>query len=172
MKLLAPLALILAGCFVASDVDRKDPEQSYFSTGGKKDGDKKKPQFPFEKWNFGPAEKIWGLKVKSMEFDPPQTGFQNITPYTFLIEFTRDLQPEELTKLKEAFPTNNNIKTTRSKKFELYHLDSDNVVVEKQTYFFVNSELTGVKGDRFRLLAHGGSYPEKKAVKVELRIIK
>jgi len=58
-----------------------------------------------------------------------------------------------------------------SKKVAFFYFDKDNVVIEKQSIFYATSEMTGVKGDRFRLLVKGtggGQVP----VKAELRVIK
>ncbi len=148
MKFLTLFALAVVLCFGSSVV------------GG---GDKKKPPLPLEKWNFDLAEKTWGLKVKSMDYNEG-----NLAPYNVLFEFTKDLQPEQLKKLREAFPSDEKI---RSKTVAFFFFDKDNVVTEKQSFFFATSELTGAKGDRFRLLVRGSNNPHK-VVKVELRVIK
>jgi hypothetical protein len=56
---------------------------------------------PLDKGGFEYAVKTWALKVKSA------SNNANLKKYTFVVEFTKDLKPEELTSLIEAFSPSN-----------------------------------------------------------------
>jgi hypothetical protein len=116
---------------------------------------------PLEKWKFEYAAKTWGLKVKSASYNAHRRR------YTFVVEFTRDLKTEELKSLIEAFPSTH--QAGGSKKLAFYFFDKDNVIVQKRSDFGTASELTGVKGDAFRLETFGASSMVREAVKAELR---
>jgi hypothetical protein len=114
-----------------------------------------------DKWGFEYAVKTWGLKVKSASYNANQKK------YTFVVEFTKDWKPEELTSLIEAFPPSG--RAEGSKKLAFYFFDKKNVIVLKRWDFRTTSELTGVKGDAFRLETYGASPMEKEALRAELR---
>jgi hypothetical protein len=113
---------------------------------------------PLDKWGFEYAVKTWALKVKSASY--------NNNKYTFVVEFTKDLKPEELTSLKEAFPPSN---SREGSKLACYFFDKDNVIVDKRSDFRTTTELTGMKGDAFRLEIYGPSSSGANVVRAELR---
>ena len=102
------------------------------------------PPLPLEKWDFEYLTKTWGLKPKSVS----HIGLKS--EYTFVFEFTKDLKPEEVKKLKEDLGHG---KVGGSPTLALYAFDKDNVAVEKRSDFFVTGEVTGVKGDAIRMRA-------------------
>ncbi len=126
---------------------------------------KDEPRIPLDKWGFAAIEKAWGLKLKSVS-----GGTQVNSPYTLVLEFSKDLMPEELEALKEVFPLSQPgvpvrptlqpkpvRPTTQQKKLVVYYFDKDNVVVGKTTHLPALTEVTGVKGDAFRLQVAGPS---------------
>ncbi len=76
--------------------------------------------FPLDKWGVTAVEQAWGLKFKSVSYQ--------YSAYTFLVEFTRTLTPEELQSLKEAFPQDNE-QLRSPPKVVVYYFDKDSVVV-------------------------------------------
>jgi hypothetical protein len=101
------------------------------------------PPLPFEKWKFDHVTKTWGLKAKSVTYDPKQEM------YFFLVEQTRDLTPEELKAVREVFPMSG--RSGAPTTFAFYFLDNDNAVLEKKGNFDAMTEVTGTKGDSFRV---------------------
>src|SRR5262249_8578373 len=113
-----------------------------------------------EQWKFDVAEKQWGLQVKSVTCS---TVGEEQT-YTLLVEFTRDLREDELARLNEDFPAKGD-----SKSLTFVYFDKDSVPLVKRADFRVTSELTGVKGDAFRLVVPAPAKNAEDAVKAELR---
>jgi hypothetical protein len=124
------------------------------------------PPIPLEKWGFDYATKTWGMKVSSVSYVPDGTRDD-----TFLIELTKDLTPEELKAAREAFPLRSS--GLQPKGLAFYFFDAKNVVIAKTSNFTVASEITGVKGDAFRLKIQGGfGIDDKDVAKVELRVVR
>ena len=95
-------------------------------------------------------EKLPGIKVKSASANRIRigTGGPRFLPVTILLEFTKNVPESELKAIKQAF-------ADKPCKFKFVALDPDNVVVPlpdgaRQT-FIIEGELTGVKGDSFRM---------------------
>ncbi len=185
-------ALFLAGCADPQAKDNKDlvakaddpslqgrkraqPAPAETKPTETKAAEKNAPTIPLDKWGFTAVEKAWSLKLKSV------SGGRDGANYTLVVEFTKDLMPEELEALKGAFPpATTKTATTKEepKKFApvagpkvvAFFFDEDNVVVEKQTTLQALTEVTGVKGDAFRLQIQGPS-SGKGEVRAELRLI-
>ena len=115
---------------------------------------------PLDKWEMAAVEKNFGLKFKSLSFDG--------TAYTFLVEFTKDLTPEELTEVQTAFPFGRPDVRSASKVYVRF-LDKDNVQLEKSPYWTALTELTGKKGEAFRLVTSAPA-KGKEAVRAEIRL--
>ena len=105
-------------------------------------------------------EKTWGIKCKSVT-DRSDT-------LQLLMEFTKDvddlkamreaLTPPRVTKKKEKEPT-----------FHFHYFDSDNVQIGKEPVAGLAGELSGKKGDAFRLYVRWGIGYAKTVVKIDGR---
>jgi hypothetical protein len=115
------------------------------------------PPIPLEKWGLEYAAKTWGLKLKSVAYNAREHR------YELLVEFSKDLEAKELKTLREAIPQG---RGSQSKTLAFYFLDKDKVLIEKRSDFCATSELTGVKGDAFRI----GTFGPVSGAKVELRV--
>jgi hypothetical protein len=113
-------------------------------------------------------EKVPGIKVKSYSVNRitnrADTKFLQIT---LLLEFAKDVKDEELKAVKDAF-------TVDSSKFEFVALDGDSVVIAHgpsagPANYVIEGEMTGAKGDAFRLKIGFDSVVTAKAKKVVVR---
>lgn len=95
---------------------------------------------PLENWDCSYAEKKWGVKLKSAE--PYWT-----TAHKLLFEFTKDVEDKQ--GLREAFPVPARNRTPSA---VWYFFDKDNVVISKAYHDSIEGELTGIKGDAFRVV--------------------
>ncbi|HZZ80835.1 MAG TPA: hypothetical protein VFE62_20195 [Gemmataceae bacterium] len=101
-------------------------------------------------------DKTWGIKLKSI--DP---GKANSGTCTLLLEFSKDV--DDLKQMRAAF-------SEIGAPHVLYYLfDQDNVVVGKSGLKDIEGELTGKKGDAFRVKIMNHAGPSKKVFKVEAR---
>jgi hypothetical protein len=100
-----------------------------------------------EKWSAGYGEKTRGLKVKSVKHDKPRGEVKGYDEYRVVIEFGRDLKPEEITVLRDCI-----LPTMRfgGAKLEFQFFDDDGVVMSRCSNYKIEGELTGAKGDAFR----------------------
>ncbi len=133
-------------------------------------GDEKKeeqPGIPQEKWNIEFAEKMWGMKLQSVSYDPKSQQF------TLIMAYTKDLSKEELKPFVAAFPPLDSAKGAegRSKVVAFYFIGKDNVILAKHSFFWTDSEPTGVKGDAVKLQMTRPT-DNAKVAKVELRPLK
>jgi hypothetical protein len=117
---------------------------------------------PLDKWNMAAVEKLFGLEFKSVSFDG--------SAYTFLVEFTKDVTPEQLKEVQAAFPLGTPEVQSLSKVYVRF-LDKDNVQLEKSPYWTALTELTGKKGEAFRLRT-AVSAKVKEAVRAEIYLPK
>lgn len=120
---------------------------------------------PFEKWKSEFTEKTWGLKIKSV-----RVGQYDVN---VVLEFTKDLTPEEVKAAKEVFVRKEGCP-------EFCFFDEDNVIIAKAGFmnYTVQGDISGKKGDAIRCTI-GTRTPElmivndpmraKKVTKVELR---
>ena len=115
---------------------------------------------PLDKWEMAAVEKHFGLRFKSVSFDGHA--------YTFLVEFTKDLTPEELKEVQATFPFGSPNVRSASKVYVRF-LDKDNVQLEKTSYLNALTELTGKKGEAFRLVTSAPA-KGKEAVRAEIRL--
>jgi hypothetical protein len=145
---------LLTGC---SQV--KEPAKEQAATKTTKADD---VPIPLDKWDMAAVEKIFGLRFKSVSFDG--------SAYVFLVEFTRDLTPEELRDVQAAFPLGTPEVQSLSKVYVRF-LDKDNVQLEKSPYWTALTELTGKKGEAFRLRT-AVSPKAKEAVRAEIYLPK
>jgi hypothetical protein len=135
---------------------------------------------PKEKWSAGHADKLWGVKVRTVKYRLNQQPAE----YRVVLEFTRDLKPEELSGILRAFGVKEpdagasaGDKVT-PRRIEFHFFDDDGVVVERYGTYKVEGEITGKTGDAFRAiisLPDRSSYLNRpgnseKIKKVELRI--
>lgn len=128
-----------------------------------KEGD---PVLVAENWKMTYGAKNWGLSVKSVKSNGPG-GF------TLVLGVEKDLTASELKELKEAFPFRSGGKGAPvSSGVAFLFFDKDNVVLYKATGAAIGStsEVTGVKGDAFRVELIGGAVQQ--VAKVELRSTK
>lgn len=115
---------------------------------------------PLDKWDRAAVEKTFGLRFKSVSFNRPF--------YTFVVEFTKDLTPAELKEVQAAFPfTGPDVKS--ASKVYVRFMDKDNVQLEKSPYWTVLTELTGKKGEAFRLVTSAPANATD-AVRAEIRL--
>jgi hypothetical protein len=117
------------------------------------------PPLPLDKWNLEDLTKSWGLKPKSLSY----RGING--EYTFVLEFTKDLKPDELKKLGEGLPTGG---LGQSRTLAIYFFDKDNVAVETRSWLGAMGVITGVKGDAFRMRIN--ALVGRRVVKVALRL--
>ncbi len=160
MKAFTPLALILAGCFAASDADRKEPEnkgsdvarkeqerkgqETLFTEGDKKEGDKKEQEIKYE---CGYLDKTWGIKFKSATV--MKTGGYHLIKV--LVEFTKDV--DDVAALQKAFmPWASPSKQYPNPGLWIYLFDKDNVTLTKSSIKQLEGEVTGKAGDAFRFV--------------------
>src|SRR5579884_1377309 len=127
------------------------------------------PPVPLEKWDFSLAEKMWGLKVKSVTYKGDDHQ------YTFIVEQMKDLTPEELKAVQGTFPQIGTSQTANSM-LAFYFFDKDNVLLKKEFTAWAVTEITGTKGDAFRMRTYhptetrgGTTQILPGVVKVELR---
>jgi hypothetical protein len=125
---------------------------------------------PKSKWKSDYTEKTWGLQLKTVKY----TTSQQPAEIKVVLEFTKDLQADELKALKEAF-------TRKEGGLEFCFFDEDGVIFIKATSmdYGVAGDLSGVKGDAIRcviglpknspLLFLNSPEASKKVSKVELR---
>jgi hypothetical protein len=123
---------------------------------------------PKAKWKSDYTEKAWGLKVKTVKYTTNQSPSQ----VKVVLEFTKDLKPDELKAVKEAFER-------KEGSLEFCFFDEDGVIFVKASYmnFSVQGDISGMKGDSIRctISAVGmfvflnNSDFGKKVTKVELR---
>ena len=118
----------------------------FLSVGFASSEEKKEvPPIPKDKWDATYLDKEWGIKLKSVTFNPEKNG--NVYgPYKLLVEFSKDV--EDVKALKMGFGGDDG-KTAKA--FLIYFFDADNVVVHKTTSKYIGGELTGKKGDAFRM---------------------
>jgi serine/threonine protein kinase len=105
---------------------------------------------PVEKWKGDYTEKTWGVKIKTVKSSG--TAGLNV-----VLEFTRDLKPDELQALKEALTQTTLAGSGRYAsvvpapgRLEFCFFDEDGVMMTKVRNYVVVGSLTGVKGDAFR----------------------
>jgi tetratricopeptide (TPR) repeat protein len=121
-----------------------------------------------ERWSAGYADKTWGLKIKSVKcehFAPDRKGTEE---YRVVLEFGKDLKPDELKALRESIdPTTS---PAAGGKLEFQGFDDDGVVALRCTVYTLQGELTGTKGDAFRVVIPVRSRAEwAKLTRVEIR---
>jgi hypothetical protein len=129
------------------------------------------PPIPKEKWNAGDGETLWGLKASGVRYKPSQH------PPTIGIafEFGKDLNPDQVQELAMALRAQGK---GGEAQLGVHFFDEDGVVMHKANRFHVEGDLTGRKGDAFRLVIPlDGSLGEfanpqeaSKIKKVELRM--
>ncbi len=152
---------------VETPLETKKPTQSPPGEPDKPAQKEDSPPITLEKWGFAAVEKAWGLKCKSVAYTP--TPFP--PRYTFVVEFTRDLMPEELQALKVAFPFAVRPGVVQSK-VDVYFFDKDNVIEANHNNCQALTELTGEMGDAFRLSIQGPARDKAAVVvRAELRLV-
>jgi hypothetical protein len=160
------LALATFGCQERPTEPPKRPDTEVVQTDkDKADAAKPAPSetktpIPKEKWDLSYAEKAWGVTLKSVSYE------DNRKPplYKLVLEFTKDINGEERQAIYGAL----NSAPRMVRTVDFYFLDADNVVMTHHSQFAVEGEVTGKKGDAFRLLVVPAA-DQFKAVKVELR---
>jgi hypothetical protein len=111
-------------------------------------------------------EKLWKVKIKSIRHREEVGGKdapRNAGNYEILLEFTETLDERATEQMTEA------IESSRLP-FEFYYLDADNVVLRRVSAVRVMGEITGTKGDAFRLTFP--SPTESEIVRLEAREFK
>jgi hypothetical protein len=134
----------------------QDPE-------GKKDAEKT-PEFPsLAKWDATFVEKQFGAKLKSVKYETSGT----VVYVTYLFEFTKDA--DDVKAVRSAFGSG-----PADSPILIYLFDAENVVVLKGPFRHVNRpgealEITGKKGDAFRVKNNFDRSSLEKTTKVEFR---
>jgi hypothetical protein len=106
----------------------------------------------------------WGLECKSQQFERYHYGVRQIT---FRFEFTRDVNPKEM--LREQF-TARPPKSPPDSALWFYFFDGENEVIYKTPPNKIEGEVTGVKGDSFRVIISPLESPMlDKTKKIEVR---
>jgi hypothetical protein len=96
---------------------------------------------PKEKWKSDYTEKTWGLKIKTVKY----TTNQSPPDVNVILEFTKDLTPEEVKTCKAALDR-------KEGALEFCFFDEDGVIFTKATYknYVVLGDISGRKGDAIR----------------------
>jgi hypothetical protein len=136
----------------------QDPE-------GMKDTEKQPVELPtLEKWNATFVEKQFGAKLKSVKYETAGT----VVYVTYLFEFTKDA--DDVKAVRSAFgfgPADSPIL--------IYLFDAENVIVFKGLFRCLSGgsaerpEITGKKGDAFRVKNTFDRTSLEKATKLEFR---
>ena len=100
--------------------------------------------------NVSIIERLWKVKVKAIRHrvSPDGTGSReqpkNSRRYELLFEFTEDLTNDEIERISQAG-------MAKAVAFEFYLFDSENVVLKREPAITLDGEITGVRGDAFRM---------------------
>jgi hypothetical protein len=119
------------------------------------------------KYNLDYLEKTWGIKLKSPQIDLRGRGGSEIK---LLLEFTKDV--ENVQGMRDAFQPIiiTSAKDNRLPKLYFYVFDDDNVSLAKMQITYTQGEVTGKKGDAFRItVGQIGGTDLQKAKKLEVR---
>jgi hypothetical protein len=124
-----------------------DPEGGKKAEEGKKVGD--------IEFDMSYLEKSWGIKYKAhtvqQELYRSKVRSMYMKRVSILLEFTKDL--DNLTDLRQAFTTYSVDKKPETPvDLWFYAFDKDNVAISKQWPTQVQGDLSGKKGDAFRVL--------------------
>lgn len=115
------------------------------------------------KYDYEIVEKLHPVKIKAGKHDPTQSAF------VFLIEQTKDaVTPDDLQNLKTAFKVNAGNQATGTNIIFLF-FDEDNVLLGKQGINRMEGEITGRKGDAFRVTVSSNTVIREKIRKIEPR---
>lgn len=149
VKALAWIVAVFGACSLAAAQEKKEPA-----------ADDGKPKFVVDQF-----EKAWGIKLKSMAVkeDAARSG----CVVTLTLEFTKDANDAK--ELERAFARST--RTGNEIRVIFYLFDEDNVSLGKFTHDSVQGELTGVKGDAFRVGLLLDSQLWAKTRKLEGRIL-
>jgi hypothetical protein len=112
-------------------------------------------------YNVDHLDKAWGLTLKSVQVKKEELnkGTSQIRT-TLLLEFNKDV--DDLKGLYKVF-------TGPNSGLAFYLFDKDNVVIGKVTMFGTEGELTGKKGDAFRLVLQTSVLDSQTFAKMEAR---
>jgi hypothetical protein len=125
-----------------------------------------------EQWKAGDGEKLWGLKAGNAGWaknqTPPCIGLS--------VEFGKDLKPNEVKELQQATAKQN---VNGGILLQVHFFDEDGVVIYKCDNYGLQGDISGRKGDAFRILLpmQGTLAPlespqnAEKVKKVELRMV-
>jgi hypothetical protein len=93
-------------------------------------------------FSFGMVEKTFGLKLKSSKADQGS--------FVFLLEFEKDAETaKDLAHVRSAFRSGSGTAPTD---LLFYFFDAENVVIGKEKIQRIEGEVTGKKGDAFRVV--------------------
>ena len=186
------LAVILAGISGCSRQEKDPPKPVAIEhpqaqekdtlkppdSGGEKDAKKDDAKKEGIVWNMDYLDKAWGIKVKSVQVNKMKImGEDSESPErtaTLLCEFSKDVPVEAtvndgkvvffLLPLKEMRAA----LSAKSPSPMLYYLfDAENIILSKSPAQDIVGELTGKKGDAFRLILQFSTKPP--VSKVEAR---
>lgn len=127
----------------------------------------KTAELPKSKWVIAEVEKEFGLKLKSVELSSGESSESVLTTrhYRVVLEFDKDVEAEKLMPLRRALVEYKNPSHSGPRLSFKFH-DSDNVVKKSVYEVYTEGEVTGRKGDAFRLMLYP---PPEWTAKVELR---
>src|SRR5262249_54730862 len=109
-------------------------------------------------------DKAWGIKFKSMTTkDTPTKGYDvgTQTDIKITLEFTKDVS--DVFTMRIAFAARGVLAGNDEPQILFYLFDEENVSIDKFLIMKTEGELTGVKGDAFRILLQIDKEKLKKA---------
>lgn len=149
MKALAWLAVVIGLPLTASADDKKEPPKEESGL----------------KCVIDQFDKAWGIKFKSMKV----TEGKSLAVVTITLDFTKDVA--DVAEMRKAF-----VGTTRkpakldTHPIVFYLFDADNVSLDRYVIASTQGDLTGAKGDAFRIQIEIDKEVLKKAKKLEARL--
>ena len=154
-----------------------DPPKPLEIPGGEKDARKDDAKKEGIVWNMDYLDKTWGIKVKSVQVNKIKNkGEDSESPErtaNLLCEFSKDL-PVEAVVVADMINISRPLGEMRSalspkspSQMVFYLFDAENIVLSKSGVQDIVGELTGKKGDVFRLILHFSNKPP--VSKVEAR---
>jgi hypothetical protein len=120
------------------------------------------------KFDLSYLEKTWGIKFKSQSVTEIEMSKVFLNEIKILLEFTKDV--ENLKELRQAFtPPPMPLKADTIVPLWFIFFDEDNVSLGRALRWNTEGEISGKKGDAFRVVLFFDSAKFKKTRKIEAR---
>jgi hypothetical protein len=120
------------------------------------------------KWVVDQFDKAWGIKLKSIAIKDSMKFYPEVK---MTLEFTKDVA--DVAEMQKAFVgSGGGISSNPNTPIIFYAFDEDSVSIGKYSIMRTEGDLTGVKGDAFRLFVQIDKRTLEKAKKVEARLSK